>query len=92
MSDNQCMGCQAGWPIRGGNHKVVGGYPGELVACTKERYTLDEIRRKAVRALSVFGSHKIGCDLLHTEMMDATRAAAARCTCGYSDAVKELQP
>ena len=45
---NQCMGCQAGWPIkrvykgRDGRvyetHEVVGGYFGEGVGCTKERY------------------------------------------------------
>lgn len=38
---NQCMGCQAGWPIREGTncHEVSGGYPGELVACTAEMYS-----------------------------------------------------
>lgn len=49
---NQCMGCQAGWKreIRqrmghtlGQNlvyyfHRVVGGYPGETVVCTKDKY------------------------------------------------------
>ena len=36
---NQCMGCQAGWPLnKYGKHIVEGGYPHESVACTKERY------------------------------------------------------
>ena len=36
---NQCQGCQAGWPINShGKHKVVGGYPGEVCGCTRERY------------------------------------------------------
>ncbi len=41
---NQCMGCQAGWPLKPrlvGSffvHEVVGGYPHEIVACTKDRY------------------------------------------------------
>lgn len=49
---NQCMGCQAGWPrkwlgspvrsVAKGRyvHEVVGGYPHEIVACTKERYEI----------------------------------------------------
>lgn len=37
---NQCMGCQAGWPMRNANtHIVQGGYKGELVGCTAARYT-----------------------------------------------------
>ncbi len=37
---NQCMGCQAGWPLTPtrDRHAVVGGYPGEGVACTRARY------------------------------------------------------
>lgn len=47
---NQCMGCQAGWPrkwvgyrirdkARGYHvHEVLGGYPGEIVSCTRDRY------------------------------------------------------
>lgn len=41
---NQCMGCQAGWPTKPSAyrrtlvHEVVGGYPHELVGCTRERY------------------------------------------------------
>lgn len=44
---NQCQGCQAGWktkkhnPYGGGSmefHEVEGGYDGELVFCTKNRY------------------------------------------------------
>jgi hypothetical protein len=48
---NQCMGCQAGWPLtvvtlRGRNrttvdapvHRVPDGYPGEVVGCTRGRY------------------------------------------------------
>jgi hypothetical protein len=44
MTKNQCMGCQAGWPceylIKWGyyRHSVTGGYPGEGVVCTKNRY------------------------------------------------------
>ena len=54
-SMNQCMGCQAGWPLdtarelrRRREGKPVGplfvhrvpppGYPGEVVACTADRY------------------------------------------------------
>lgn len=49
MSNNQCMGCQAGWPLvtrtsfRGAHtyevHEVVGGYPHEIVSCTRSHYT-----------------------------------------------------
>lgn len=42
---NQCMGCQAKWPLVACRlnpalqlHKVEGGYRGEVVACTKDRY------------------------------------------------------
>lgn len=46
---NQCQGCQAGWPAKKHKpwpegskqmtfHKVVGGYKGELVFCTKDKY------------------------------------------------------
>lgn len=47
---NQCMGCQAGWKTKDISvwrniptqaytvHLVEGGYPGEIVQCTKERY------------------------------------------------------
>jgi hypothetical protein len=47
---NQCMGCQANWPkvktwmqlnetpVDTWGHRVVAGYPGELVACTSDRY------------------------------------------------------
>lgn len=40
---NQCMGCQAGWPLetRGAHssiHLVVGGYAGEICSCTKDKY------------------------------------------------------
>ena len=46
---NQCQGCQAGWPTTNHNpwpkgskvfvfHEVVGGYKGEKVLCTKDRY------------------------------------------------------
>lgn len=50
LSENQCMGCQAGWPLkqyvtsRSGFrvpawfHDVEGGYPHEVVSCTKDRY------------------------------------------------------
>lgn len=47
---NQCMGCQANWPTRinqfGGHviHEVQGGYPGEIVGCTKERYEEVQVR------------------------------------------------
>jgi hypothetical protein len=43
---NQCMGCQSGWPLKWhavgapAYHCVVGGYPGERVACTKEKYDI----------------------------------------------------
>lgn len=43
---NQCMGCQSGWPVRyskiGGYtvHEVADGYPGEIVACTANRYVV----------------------------------------------------
>lgn len=35
-----CMGCQAGWPLTEykNTHSVVGGYPHELVACTKDKH------------------------------------------------------
>ncbi len=47
---NQCQGCQAGWPTEKHKpwpvgskpmefHLVEGGYKGEKVFCTKERYT-----------------------------------------------------
>ncbi len=51
---NQCMGCQAGWPRkwyglkvrdkdRGFHgHAVEGGYPGEIVGCTADRYGVDK--------------------------------------------------
>lgn len=39
---NQCMGCQARWPVHHRAHTVVGGYPHERVACTADRYD-DEI-------------------------------------------------
>ncbi len=41
---NQCMGCQAGWPLIPGHfstrplHEVIGGYHWEVVGCTAERY------------------------------------------------------
>ncbi len=46
---NQCQGCQAGWPAeihkpwpKGSKtiafHNVIGGYKGEKVLCTKDRY------------------------------------------------------
>ena len=42
---NQCQGRQAGWPtvdrkLKGKSdlHKVEGGYKGELIACTKDKY------------------------------------------------------
>lgn len=46
---NQCQGCQAGWPIKTDKpwpkgsktmtfHEVIGGYKGEIVLCTKDRY------------------------------------------------------
>lgn len=35
---NQCMGCQAGWLLVDHSHQVVGGYQGEIVRCTKDRY------------------------------------------------------
>ena len=40
---NQCMGCQASWPfgttLHGFTiHQVVGGYPGEIVGCSREDY------------------------------------------------------
>ncbi len=39
MARNQCMGCQAGWPMRGpAMHAVKGGYPWEVVGCTRARY------------------------------------------------------
>jgi hypothetical protein len=46
MSANQCMGCQSGWPFKWhaegapAYHVVVGGYPGERVACTKNLYDI----------------------------------------------------
>ena len=47
--NNQCQGCQAGWPIKEHDpwpngskkmrfHEVVGGYKGELLVCEKDRY------------------------------------------------------
>lgn len=38
---SQCQGCMANWPflIEGSNlHEVQGGYKGELVGCTRDRY------------------------------------------------------
>jgi hypothetical protein len=46
---NQCQGCQAGWKIKEHKpwpkgskpmnfHIVEGGYKGELLFCTKDRY------------------------------------------------------
>lgn len=41
---NQCMGCQAGWPVRvnryrtGLVHQVVGGYLDEVVGCEADQY------------------------------------------------------
>ena len=41
---NQCMGCQAGWPLDMplGWHQVQGGYPGERVSCTADRYVSED--------------------------------------------------
>ena len=46
---NQCQGCQAGWELEPHNpwpkgskkmafHSVKGGYEGEKIFCTKDRY------------------------------------------------------
>lgn len=35
---NQCMGCQAVWPLTGRAHLVIGGYHNERVFCTKGKY------------------------------------------------------
>jgi len=40
---NQCMGCQSKWPILRGTydrHIVPGGYPGEMIWCSKNTYDL----------------------------------------------------
>lgn len=48
---NQCMGCQAGWPLNPrGSHVVIGGYPGEIVACTKDRYMTHYVEIRPARA------------------------------------------
>lgn len=42
MTANQCMGCQAGWPLVNGSHPVPPpGYPHETVRCTANRYRGD---------------------------------------------------
>jgi hypothetical protein len=39
VSQNQCMGCQAGWPLDGASHLVPPpGYLHERVGCTRDRY------------------------------------------------------
>jgi len=49
MIENQCQGCQAGWKTEAHNpwpkgskpmvfHFVEGGYKGERVICTKDKY------------------------------------------------------
>lgn len=55
---NQCMGCQAGWPRRwvgarrrdkaDGHHvhAVVGGYPHEIVGCTRDRYEATAVQER----------------------------------------------
>lgn len=43
---NQCMGCQAEWPIAGRTHRKFIAHPGtrgghmETVVCTADRYVL----------------------------------------------------
>ena len=52
-NNNQCQGCQAGWPIEEHNpwpknskpmkfHLVVGGYKDEKSFCTKKDYDKNE--------------------------------------------------
>jgi hypothetical protein len=50
---NQCMGCQAGWPIikppHGRDiHEVVGGYPSELMVCTDYIYGTNSPKNDAI--------------------------------------------
>lgn len=59
---NQCMGCQAGWPmVRPGSHAVVGGYPHERVGCTAERYGANSADL-ALLMLGVLGQPAVGPD------------------------------
>ena len=54
MKENQCQGCQAGWKTEAHNpwpkgsksmvfHFVEGGYKGEQVICTKDKYRTTQI-------------------------------------------------
>lgn len=52
---NQCDGCQRGLPVVNGKHDLTGtagSYPGEVMACTKDRY----VDHKVIEAI------RVGCN------------------------------
>ena len=60
---NQCMGCQAKWPVHHRWHEVVGGYPHERVACTADRY--DDAKADLQQQLATArAALREACDLL----------------------------